>query len=50
MFIRSEIKMVMVFLPGSASAYPAGVARGLLTASRQDLAWQEAGQATPRVA
>jgi hypothetical protein len=48
MFIRSEIKTVMVFFPGSA--YPAGVARELLTASRKDLPWQEEAPAMPRVA
>lgn len=48
MFIRSEIKMVMVFLPASASACPTVIARRLLllTTSRKDSAWQEAEPAT----
>ena len=47
MFIRSEIKMVMVFLPASASACPTVIARRLLLlTSRKDSAWQEAEPAT----
>ena len=52
MFIPGEIKMVMVFLPGVASACPTGIARGLLllTANRQDLAWEQSEPVTPPVA
>jgi len=48
MFIRSEIKMVMVFLPASASACPTVIARRLLllTTSRKDSVCQEAEPAT----
>jgi hypothetical protein len=49
-FIRDEIKTVMMFVSGLALACPAVIARGLLTASRKDLPWQEAEPATLRVA
>src|SRR6266404_1710718 len=47
-FIRNEIKMVMVFLPGPATAYPTATAQVLLARCSPDSMAQPSEQAKPR--